>query len=582
MYNANPPQNQPGASGQQGAFLPRVEQIRTLPHLTPQQKESYEDGVKKLWDTINSNPYESTEHQAARKKLERVGTTIKLALEKWRTNMNQVKQEGGRAPGQIQQSSQQQQPNQGLRGPSSTQLSLTPQIVQHLTQFQFFIPLNIPPNTPESQKWLSEAKIRYGQALQKLEASKAGIASLEQRRQGAIADGKPLSQEDQLEYQQKKAAYTKTYSDAKAFVDAFRKQQSEFRQQRGAAPQVGQGGNSGANSGASAGSGNRPQQTPPITAQHPAQQSQIPPGQVPNTHPVNSTVESVRSQSAATISPSSAGSQSQLGQAPQPAQGPASQGQLRNSTAGGAPLNSQQQPTPQQRDSPQSAQPPQSATQTGPPRPLSHQAAMEQAQRNYANGPASAGPTSSNHHAHPTTRDITTPKMPIPKNLSIPAPTPVSMGPARPTLVGGPSGTNNVMGQPALPRQPGYVLEGDGERVLSKKKLDELVRQVTGGGEGLGGEGLSAEVEESILTLADDFVDQVITSACRLAKLRQSSTLEIRDIQLILERNYNIRVPGYASDEIRTVRKFAPAQGWTQKMSAVQAAKVTGGKAGEL
>ena len=83
---------------------------------------------------------------------------------------------------------------------------------------------------------------------------------------------------------------------------------------------------------------------------------------------------------------------------------------------------------------------------------------------------------------------------------------------------------------------------------------------------------------QSILALADDFVDQVITSACRLAKLRQSSTLEIRDIQLILERNYNIRIPGYASDEIRTVRKFAPAQGWTQKMSAVQAAKVTGGK----
>ena len=37
---------------------------------------------------------------------------------------------------------------------------------------------------------------------------------------------------------------------------------------------------------------------------------------------------------------------------------------------------------------------------------------------------------------------------------------------------------------------------GEGERVLSKKKLDELVRQVTGGNEGLGGEGLSAEVEE--------------------------------------------------------------------------------------
>ncbi len=52
----------------------------------------------------------------------------------------------------------------------------------------------------------------------------------------------------------------------------------------------------------------------------------------------------------------------------------------------------------------------------------------------------------------------------------------------------------------------------------------------------------------------------------------------MRDIQLILERNYNIRVPGYASDELRTVKKVIPAQAWTQKLSAVQAAKVTGGK----
>jgi len=67
-------------------------------------------------------------------------------------------------------------------------------------------------------------------------------------------------------------------------------------------------------------------------------------------------------------------------------------------------------------------------------------------------------------------------------------------------------------------------------------------------------------------------------AACRVAKLRSSATLELRDLQLILERNYNIRVPGYASDELRTVKKIQPTQAWAQKMSAVQAAKVTGGK----
>ncbi|KAF2152665.1 hypothetical protein K461DRAFT_226773 [Myriangium duriaei CBS 260.36] len=142
------------------------------------------------------------------------------------------------------------------------------------------------------------------------------------------------------------------------------------------------------------------------------------------------------------------------------------------------------------------------------------------------------------------------------------------MAASRPTLGPGPQG---LIGQPGFQKPPGFTLEGDEGRVLSKKKLDELVRQVTGGGEGL-----TPEVEEAVLEMADDFVDDLLTSACRLAKIRPNSTLDIRDIQIILERNYNIRIPGYSLDEVRTVRKFQPAQGWTQKMNAVQAAKVMG------
>lgn len=68
------------------------------------------------------------------------------------------------------------------------------------------------------------------------------------------------------------------------------------------------------------------------------------------------------------------------------------------------------------------------------------------------------------------------------------------MAPARPTLSGGPShGAMGMMGQPAIQKHPGYVLEGEGQRVLSKKMLDILVRQVTGGGEG---EGLTPDAEE--------------------------------------------------------------------------------------
>ena len=78
--------------------------------------------------------------------------------------------------------------------------------------------------------------------------------------------------------------------------------------------------------------------------------------------------------------------------------------------------------------------------------------------------------------------------------------------------------------------------------------------------------------------MADEFVDNVISAACKLAKLRGSTQLEIRDIQVILERNYNLRVPGYASDELRTVKKIQPTASWAQKVAAVNAAKLTGGK----
>lgn len=71
------------------------------------------------------------------------------------------------------------------------------------------------------------------------------------------------------------------------------------------------------------------------------------------------------------------------------------------------------------------------------------------------------------------------------------------MGQSRPSMSNGPLPVGPI-GQPTIHRNPGYVLEGDGERVLSKKKLEELVRQVTGGtgGEGEDGESITAEVEE--------------------------------------------------------------------------------------
>lgn len=78
----------------------------------------------------------------------------------------------------------------------------------------------------------------------------------------------------------------------------------------------------------------------------------------------------------------------------------------------------------------------------------------------------------------------------------------------------------------------------------------------------------------------DDFIDDVLSSACKLTKLRNGTSLEARDVQVVLERQYNIRVPGFSTDEVRTVKKIAPAAGWAHKVGAVGAAKLMNGTGG--
>jgi len=62
---------------------------------------------------------------------------------------------------------------------------------------------------------------------------------------------------------------------------------------------------------------------------------------------------------------------------------------------------------------------------------------------------------------------------------------------------------------------------------------------------------IEPDVEDLLLSIADEFIDSVTNFSCRLAKHRGGETLEVRDLQLHLERNHNIRIPGFASDETR-------------------------------
>ena len=81
-----------------------------------------------------------------------------------------------------------------------------------------------------------------------------------------------------------------------------------------------------------------------------------------------------------------------------------------------------------------------------------------------------------------------------------------------------------------------------------------------------------------LLQVADDFIENVINTSCQLAKHRKSNTLEVKDVQfhlgknlirflsgyfhvsnsiffLNLERNFNLWIPGFSSDELKPFKK---------------------------
>ncbi|KAJ2358800.1 Transcription initiation factor TFIID subunit 12 [Coemansia erecta] len=112
-------------------------------------------------------------------------------------------------------------------------------------------------------------------------------------------------------------------------------------------------------------------------------------------------------------------------------------------------------------------------------------------------------------------------------------------------------------------RQSGPVDLDSGTRILSKRKIQELVSEIDPT------ERLEPDVEDILCDIADEFIESVTSFACQLAKHRKSDTLEAKDLQLHLERNWNIRIPGFAAEEIRSVRKSQVAQSHQEKLAAI-------------
>ncbi|KIX94653.1 uncharacterized protein Z520_09699 [Fonsecaea multimorphosa CBS 102226] len=552
---------------QQQASLIRPEQVQRLPQLNPTQKQQFEQGVRRFWEVLNTTPQTDPKYTEAYTNLVKTSSQLMAGMKQWQQRKQMAQQHAAQqqasaqaqaqAQAQVQAQAQaqaqtQQQPHpqaqpprvtgqpgqaQAGAGPSQSggsavQFSqLLPEIQRKVNEQHFYYPPAMTKGTESAEVWLREAKARLGQALQRLQVAKQKKAEFQRQAQQRQTAGNPLTAAETEVYNNKIAQCDRAVNESTSFMKKFNEQQEQFR---AAQPQH-----------------QFSKQAVPVsegvdTTAAPLMQPSV---QGPTAHSISSAVSAARNQASA--------SQAQSGSptAPAPQIGP-------NTGVGTSqtPVSATQAQFPQagQGDTSAGPRPPSHQGQTMPP--LQHA--------------ASAGV-----HPHPLNTSINGIKTATPnitKNLQVPEPKPVAMPPSRPTLTGGAGvGLPGQLAQPAITALPGYVLESSEDgRILSKKKLNELVREVCGPGPD---EQLDPEAEEIFLAIADDFVDELVSSACKLAKLRGSSSLELRDIQIVLERQYNIRVPGISTDEIRTVRRPQPAPGWAHKMSAVQAAKLTGG-----
>lgn len=100
--------------------------------------------------------------------------------------------------------------------------------------------------------------------------------------------------------------------------------------------------------------------------------------------------------------------------------------------------------------------------------------------------------------------------------------------------------------------------------ILSKQRLQDLVRDTDSTLT------LEDEVEEIILNYVDEFVDRCLNGAALIAKNRHVNTIEVKDVQQFLNRNYNMWTPGFGTDELRPYKRSLTTEAHKQRLALIR------------
>lgn len=137
--------------------------------------------------------------------------------------------------------------------------------------------------------------------------------------------------------------------------------------------------------------------------------------------------------------------------------------------------------------------------------------------------------------------------IPIPVPIPVPMPMPKQIMSSA-SLFALAANAPNVLAKPPVTTIP-VTLEAKekdkvvstvpGVVVLNKQRLQEMVTEIDPC------EQLDEDVEDYLLEMTDDFIERLVSDSCQVARHRSSPALEVKDVQLILEKYYNMPVPGF-------------------------------------
>lgn len=101
-------------------------------------------------------------------------------------------------------------------------------------------------------------------------------------------------------------------------------------------------------------------------------------------------------------------------------------------------------------------------------------------------------------------------------------------------------------------------------QVLTKQRLQDLVRETDST------LNLEEEVEEIILSYVDEFVDRCLNGAALIAKNRHVNSIEVKDVQQFLNRNYSMWTPGFGTDELKPYKRSLTTDAHKQRIALIR------------